>query len=56
MQIEDDVDYFEIRSQGERNLDWKYFAIGNGKEIIFIDDPIERYLEDVSKIFFYSIS
>lgn len=46
MQIEEDVDYDEVRSHEERGLDWKYLAISD-QETIFVDDPIERYLDEV---------
>jgi hypothetical protein len=51
MQIEDDVDFFEIRSHGEGGLEWKYFASDHA--VIFLDDLIERKLDDVRQYFIY---
>lgn len=46
MNIEDDVDYNEIRSYNERNMNWKYISI-SPYEMICIDEPIERNIDDV---------
>jgi hypothetical protein len=54
MQIEDDVNYSEIRSI-ERNTNWRYLSLYR-KSLICIDDPIERNIDDVCPLILFPLS